>query len=120
MFARSEYPRATSATIGDINRRLRSLEQRIDRASNRASTRAADATDNVSDAIASALAGIATRFRGDGGAISEEAARVGTAAAKLGGEALQRLSKEAERRPLVMLAVAVGVGILVGLVGHRR
>ncbi|HMF26015.1 MAG TPA: hypothetical protein VKG24_28370, partial [Pseudolabrys sp.] len=36
-------------------------------------------------------------------------------AAKLGNDALRRLSNEVEHRPLVTLAVAVGVGILVGL-----
>jgi hypothetical protein len=36
-------------------------------------------------------------------------------AAKLSNDALHRLSYEVEHRPLVTLAVAVGVGILVGL-----
>jgi hypothetical protein len=36
-------------------------------------------------------------------------------AAKFGNDALRRLSNEVEHRPLVTLAVAVGVGILVGL-----
>jgi hypothetical protein len=36
-------------------------------------------------------------------------------AAKLGNDALRRLSNEVEHRPLVTLAVAVGVGILVGI-----
>jgi ElaB/YqjD/DUF883 family membrane-anchored ribosome-binding protein len=36
-------------------------------------------------------------------------------AAKLGNDALRRLSNEVEHRPLVTLAVAIGVGILVGL-----
>jgi ElaB/YqjD/DUF883 family membrane-anchored ribosome-binding protein len=66
------------------------------------------------------LSGIAERFRGDAGAVTDEAARIGSAAAKLGNDALNRLSKEVEHRPLVTLAVAVGVGILVGLASHRR
>jgi hypothetical protein len=36
-------------------------------------------------------------------------------AAKLGNDALRRLSNEVEHRPLITIAVAVGVGILVGL-----
>jgi hypothetical protein len=36
-------------------------------------------------------------------------------AAKLGNDALRRLSNEVEHRPLITLAIAVGVGILVGL-----
>ena len=52
--------------------------------------------------------------------VGDEAAKIGSEAAKLGNNALRRLSKEVEHRPLVTLAVAVGVGILVGLVSHRR
>jgi ElaB/YqjD/DUF883 family membrane-anchored ribosome-binding protein len=52
--------------------------------------------------------------------MGEEATKVGSDAAKLGNDALRRLSKEVEHRPLVTLAVAVGLGILVGLASHRR
>jgi ElaB/YqjD/DUF883 family membrane-anchored ribosome-binding protein len=51
--------------------------------------------------------------------MSDEAAKFGSEAARLGNHALHRLSKEVEHRPIVTLAVAVGVGILVGL-AHRR
>jgi ElaB/YqjD/DUF883 family membrane-anchored ribosome-binding protein len=50
----------------------------------------------------------------------DEAAKIGSEAAKLSNDALRRLSDEVEHRPLVTLAVAVGVGILVGLASHRR
>jgi ElaB/YqjD/DUF883 family membrane-anchored ribosome-binding protein len=49
-----------------------------------------------------------------------DAAKIGNEAARLGNDALRRLSKEVEQRPLVLLGVAVGVGILVGLVSRRR
>ena len=53
-------------------------------------------------------------------ALSDEAVKLGNEAAKLGNDALRRLSREVEHRPLVTLAVAVGVGILVGLISQRR
>jgi ElaB/YqjD/DUF883 family membrane-anchored ribosome-binding protein len=120
MFGQSRYSRAISANVGEIERRLRSVEGRLERAGNRASANATNAADHVGDAVASALSSVADRFRGDGKIMSDEAARLGNAAAKLGNDALRRLSKEVEHRPLVTLAVAVGVGFLVGLIGHRR
>jgi ElaB/YqjD/DUF883 family membrane-anchored ribosome-binding protein len=66
------------------------------------------------------LSGVAARFRGGADSFSEEAAHFGSDAARLGNQALRRLSREVEHRPLVTLGLAVGVGILVGLVSHRR
>ena len=74
----------------------------------RTATDAARAADGIGDAVASALSGMADRLRG--GATS-----AGRGAAKLGQDALRRLTDEAEHRPLVLMAVAVGVGILIGL-----
>jgi ElaB/YqjD/DUF883 family membrane-anchored ribosome-binding protein len=120
MLGRNEYSRVASAHVGEIERRLQSIEKRLERVGGRASASATQTADQVGDVIASALSGIAERFRGDAGGMAEEAAKFGSAAAKLGNNALDRLSKEVEHRPLVTLAVAIGVGILVGLASHRR
>src|SRR5262249_55968323 len=120
MLGRNEYSRVASAHVGEIERRLRSVEQRLERAGRRTSASATRTADHAGDVIASALGGIAGRFRGDARGMAEEAVRFGSAAAGLGNSALHRLSKEVEHRPLVTLAVAVGVGILVGLASHRR
>jgi ElaB/YqjD/DUF883 family membrane-anchored ribosome-binding protein len=69
--------------------------------------------------IASALGAVMERFR-NGTASLGDAGDLGREAAKMGSDALHRLSKEVERRPLVTLGVAVGVGLLVGLASHRR
>jgi ElaB/YqjD/DUF883 family membrane-anchored ribosome-binding protein len=52
--------------------------------------------------------------------MSDEASKFGSDAAALGSDALRRLSKEVAQRPLILLGVAVAVGLLVGLAGHRR
>ena len=68
----------------------------------------AEVAERAAAAIVPVLSSIANRFGGGTHSMSDEAA-------KLGNDALRRLSNEVEHRPLVTLAVAVGVGILVGL-----
>jgi len=116
MLGMSGYPRANG---GEIERRLRSLEQRVERAGSRGLARAAAPADQVGEAVASVLSGIAERFRGGANSMGDEASKLGNEAAKLGNEAMHRLSKEIAHRPLVTLAVAVGVGLLVGFASRR-
>jgi ElaB/YqjD/DUF883 family membrane-anchored ribosome-binding protein len=139
MFRQSGYFRAISADIGEIDRRLRALEKTLTRAGGRASASAGEAADRLGETVANALSTIADRFRNGAGSLGDEAAKFGGEAAKLGAkygvkygneafrlgtrygnDAMHRLADEVERRPLVTLAVAVGVGILVGLASHRR
>ena len=108
MLGQSGYSRTVLPNVHEIETRLRSLEQRLERVGDRTSASTAEIAERVGAAIAPALSNIADRFRGSANAMSDEAA-------KLGNDAVRRLSNEVERRPLVTLAVAVGVGILVGL-----
>jgi ElaB/YqjD/DUF883 family membrane-anchored ribosome-binding protein len=108
MFGRSQYLPAMSANLREIDGRLRTLERRLQRLGNETSANAALAAEGIGEAVASVLGGMADRVRG-------RATSVGSEAAKLGHNALQRLSHGAEDRPLVMIAVALGVGLLIGL-----
>ena len=108
MLGQSGYSRAMLPNVREIERRLRSLEQQLERVGGRASASTAEVAERAGAAIAPVLSSIADRFRGGTHSMSDEAA-------KLGNDALRRLSNEVEHRPLVTLAVAVGVGILVGL-----
>jgi ElaB/YqjD/DUF883 family membrane-anchored ribosome-binding protein len=117
-YSGDKYRAAKSAHIGSMDRQLRSLQKRLERVRGRVSTDAAEGADKFGKAIASMLDEVAERFRD--GSLSDEAAKIGTEAAKLSNDALRRLSREIEARPLVALAVAIGVGILVGLVSQRR
>ena len=119
MLGQSAYSRAMLPNVRGIERRLRSIEQRLERAGAAAPPQAQTA-DHVGETIASALSSIADRFRRGANSMSDEAAKIGSGAAKLGNDALRRLSKEVEHRPLVTLAVAVSVGILVGLAIRRH
>ncbi len=108
MLGQSGYSRAMLPNVREIERRLRSLEQQLERVGGRTSASTAEVAERAGAAIAPVLSSIADRFRGGTHSMSDEAA-------KLGNDALRRLSNEVEHRPLVTLAVAVGVGILVGL-----
>ena len=103
MLGQSGYSRAMLPNVRGIERRLRSLEQQLERVGGRT-----EVAERAGAAIAPVLSSIADRFRGGTHSMSDEAA-------KLGNDALRRLSNEVEHRPLITLAVAVGVGILVGL-----
>lgn len=108
MLGQSGYSRTMLPNVREIERRLRSLEQQLERVGDRASASTAEAVERVGAAIAPVLSSTADRLRGGAHSMSDEAA-------KLSNEALRRLSNEVEHRPLITLAVAVGVGILVGL-----
>jgi len=62
-------------------------------------------------------------FRQSASALGSQSASLGEDlcedTAKLGSAALRRLSDETGHRPLVALAVAVGVGVFIGLVSRK-
>ena len=119
MLGLSSHPR-TRSTRGEIEHRLRLLEQAVERRSGRISASAGDAADQLGETIASALSSTADRFRRSARSAGSEAEKISGQAADLGKDVLQRLAHEVEHRPLVALAVAIGVGILIGLLSNRR
>ena len=108
MLGQSGYSRTMLPNVREIERRLRSLEQQLERVGDRTSESTAEIVERVGAAIAPVLSSIADRFRGGAHSMTDEAA-------KLGNDALRRLSNEVDHRPLMTLSVAVGVGMLVGL-----
>ena len=119
MLGSSRYTRAISAQAGEIEQRLQTLEKRLENVGTRASTNARDTAENLGDAIASALSGWADRFRQGASSVGDQSAALGKDAAKLGTVALNRIADETGRRPLSALAVAVGVGILIGMAARN-
>ena len=100
---------------GVIEQRLQALENRL----NTTSTNARDSVENLGDAIASALTGWADRVRQGANTVGDQSAALGRGAAKLGTVAVNRIADETGRRPLFALAVAVGVGILIGIAARN-
>jgi hypothetical protein len=105
----------------DIERLLREFEGRLARLTGlaeRAPAGAARKVEGVGEMIATALGEMAERIGGR--ARNVDVSQLGDDALRLGNEALRKLAREVERRPLVTLAVAVGVGALaVGLLARR-
>jgi len=119
--------RITADDIAEMGRRMQAIERRLGRMANGGAQRVSalsggvsQATDRVGDMVASALSDIADRFRGGARSVGDEASRFGQEAARFGNDALRRLSHEVEHRPLVLLAVAAGIGFLAGMAGRRN
>ena len=120
MTASSRYTRAISSEVGDIERRLRVLQSGIEKLGTRASSNTRDTADGLGEAVASALSSWADRFRQGTNSLSEQSAAFGKDAARYGTAALSQISKETEQRPLIAIAVALGVGILIGMATSGR
>jgi ElaB/YqjD/DUF883 family membrane-anchored ribosome-binding protein len=123
---------AFAPDLSALEGRLRSLENQLQRVGRKAGRSASagmsSAGDQIGEAIASAVSEIVDRFRSGRRLAGDEAVRFGNEAAKFGAkfgnDALERVASEVEHRPLITLAVAVGVGILIGMAGgmakHRN
>jgi hypothetical protein len=106
---------------------LRAIEKELGavgrRAGRGAADRAATVGDQIADVLGPILGDMRDRFsRGQRVAVNEvaslgnEAARFG---ARAGSDALDRIAGQAKHRPLFTLAVAVGIGVLIGFASRR-
>jgi len=119
---------AFDRNISALEGRLHALENEIEKlgrkAGRRASAGVSAAGDQIGDAIAAAVNEIVDRFRSGRRVAGDEAVRLGNEAAKfgakVGNDALERVASEVEHRPLITLAVAIGIGILIGMVGAAK
>jgi len=116
----SSYTRAISAEIGDIERRLQALQRGVEKLGTRPSSNASNSADGLSEAVASALSSWADRFRQGASSLTDQSAAFGKDAARYGTAALNQISDETEQRPLIAVAVALGVGILIGMAMNGR
>jgi hypothetical protein len=115
----STFSRNAAALEG----RLRALENKVGQLSEKAGRYASGglstAGDHLGDAIAGAVNETLDRLRDGGQLPGREAMRLGSDAAKFGARVgtggLQRMASATERHPMVALAIAAGVGILIGM-----
>jgi ElaB/YqjD/DUF883 family membrane-anchored ribosome-binding protein len=112
--------------VNNLERLLQDLEQRLSRLNKVAAraSAAAPGTANIADMIATAFGTMAERFRGRTWTVARtvggDVSHFGDEALQIGNAALRKLTREVENRPLITLAVAVGVGALAaGLLARR-
>jgi hypothetical protein len=121
MFYRRSSLAATQDNLQGIENELRRLGQD---ASHRTSRRASALRDQIADIVSPILSEVADLVRSSPRLITDQAARLSDDALKagtrLGTEAVDRVAREVERRPFMILALVFGMGILVGLAGRHR
>jgi hypothetical protein len=115
MSGSSRFNQLISAEASEIERRLQALEKRLNIAAGRASANARDTTESLGDTIASTLSGWADRFRQGASTAADQSAALGRDAARVGTATMNRIVDESGRHPLFALAVAVSVGVLIGI-----
>jgi len=120
--SRDFNPRVTAIVdhLQAIERELAGMRRQAGR---RASANASAAGDLIADTVGPILNDIADRFWRGQRAAAEGAADLSGRAVRMGGrvgnDALERIAAQAKERPVLTLAVAIGVGVLIGAAGRR-
>jgi ElaB/YqjD/DUF883 family membrane-anchored ribosome-binding protein len=114
---RSSYGSGSSSReIAQIGRLLRDLEAHLGHLARSVAADARDAGSNVPDLISQALADMSDRFRSS---VQDRALSVRAEAARVGSGAWHRLEDEVVSHPLTALAIAAGIGFLIGALNQR-
>jgi ElaB/YqjD/DUF883 family membrane-anchored ribosome-binding protein len=100
-----------AAEIARIEGLIDDLENRLRRLNNSAHDEAAGASDDINQFIGDAVEGMMGRVRDRANSFAEQAANN---ASKASIDAYKRVIDEAEQYPLATLAVAAGIGFLLG------
>jgi ElaB/YqjD/DUF883 family membrane-anchored ribosome-binding protein len=97
--------------IARIEELIGDLEKRLHRLNSSAQTEAAGASHDINHFVSEALEGIMERVRERADSVTEQVAERAT---QVGSDAFKRVLDEIERYPLATLAVAAGIGFLLG------
>jgi ElaB/YqjD/DUF883 family membrane-anchored ribosome-binding protein len=114
--ARATMQRAVSGDVAamraEVDDMISSLEERIDRINALTKRGAGHAADGVNDLVLNAISGltgqVANRAKNNANSMSNKVARLGT-------NALRRVVREIDRRPLLTVAIAAGIGFAVAM-----
>lgn len=98
--------------IASIESLISDLETRLRKLNNTVRDEAVGASGDVSDFVSEALAGIMQRVRDSSETFTED---VVERAGRAGTDAFKRIAQEIEHRPLLLLAVAAGLGFALGM-----
>ena len=106
---------AASLDLGDISRLIGDLERGLGQLAAIVSANARHATETVPDRMSDVLSDISDRLH----ALRFNARTVGGEAARVGTNVWHRIEDEVVERPVLALAVAVGIGFLIGALNRR-
>jgi hypothetical protein len=119
----SEFDPRVSAIVDHLRAIEKELGAMGRSAGRSASANVTAAGNQIAEAIGPILNEIGDRFRRGQRWTADEAATVGNEAvrigARVGNDALARIAGQAKQRPLFTLAVAVGIGVLIGFATRR-
>jgi len=107
---------AAAEEIAAIEDLMSDLEKRLRRLSGTARNETSGAAGDVRDFVSEALDRVMDRVRASA---SDVTSSVADEASRLSTDAFKNLTNEVEQRPIVMLAVAAGIGFLAGLANWR-
>lgn len=97
---------AMRAEVDDL---VASLEERLDRLNTLTKRGADHAADGINELVVNTIAGltsqVADRAKSNANTVSDEMARLGT-------NAIRRVVREIDRRPLLTVAIAAGIGFV--------
>jgi ElaB/YqjD/DUF883 family membrane-anchored ribosome-binding protein len=126
MFAHraSQFDPRVAAIAGHLHAIEKELGSLGKSAGRRASSSVSTAGNQIVEAIWPILNEVGDSFRRGQRVAVDEAASFGNEAvkrgARMGSDALGQIADQARRRPLITLAVAIGVGVLIGAVARRN
>ena len=103
---------AVSPDVEDMQAEVRQLmsdlEERLDRLNMLTKRGATHAVDGVNNLVFDALTGVTGRVRDNARSVSDDATKIGT-------QAISQIAQQIDKRPLLTLAIAAGIGFVAGL-----
>jgi len=99
---------STAEEISAIQDLMVDLQKRLHRLSGATNREFSGASGDVNEFVSDALNGIIARIRNGADSVSRKATH-------LGSDVFKKVSDEVEQRPFTMLAIAAGVGFILGM-----
>ena len=116
MLMRSHKRYGSPHEVAEIGRLLRELERHFEQLGRSAVADARHASSALPEALSETWSDLSDRV---GTALQERARTVGQEATRAGTHAWRRIEREVGYRPLAALAIAAGVGFLIGALNRR-
>src|SRR5690348_9928754 len=106
---------STRPGVDDLMRNLRDLENELATGGRRSGAALNRTLEDATENIATRLSALADQIRGGAASASGQVARYGGEAARRGEDGIKWLSDETASQPLPTLAIAVGIGVFIGM-----